>query len=301
MTRSFVERRIFIVGAPRSGTTLVQSLLAAHSEMTSFTESHFFRAHFSNVPLVALPILTGDPRSRLAEFLAENGESPPPAAGWFSKRNRWTLRVRALLPFQTIPVARQLMRILDELALRRGVVNWIEKTPWHLRSIPLLEKASPGGRPHFIHVIREGLEVVASLHGASKKWERSYDLETCVARWNADLGRSLNRIGSPNDRFIAYEQLTSNPEATLKKLLGGLGLAWEPGILESYRNASEGIITVEEDWKAGVGRRIRRSATSDEVLTQEQRQWVAKRLNHRLYDRVLEHSGRRSRAAAGAA
>ena len=42
-----IERRIFIVGVPRSGTTLLQSLLAAHSELTSFTESHFFSRYFS--------------------------------------------------------------------------------------------------------------------------------------------------------------------------------------------------------------------------------------------------------------
>jgi len=300
VTRSTVDRRIFIVGAPRSGTTLLQSLLAAHSEVTSFTESHFFRTHYSNIPVVALPILSGDPRPRVFEFLAENGETPPPAAQWFSERNRWTLRIRAFLPFQTIPVARRLIRVLDELALRRGVENWVEKTPWHLRAIPLLEKASPGERPYFLHVIRNGMEVVASLHRASRKWQRSYDLEACVARWNADLGRSLERTGSPNDRFVAYEELTSHPEATVKEILAGLGLAWEPAILKNYAGVSESVITAGEDWKAGVGRRIRPSATSDELLTPQQRQWVVERLNHRLYDRVLESCGRRSHAAAGA-
>ena len=54
MTHSAIERRIFIVGVPRSGTTLVQSLLASHTAMTSFTESHFFRKNFSIVPLLSL-------------------------------------------------------------------------------------------------------------------------------------------------------------------------------------------------------------------------------------------------------
>ena len=157
MKQPVIESRIFIVGAPRSGTTLAQSLLAAHSEITSYTESHFFRKHFSRVSPLPLPILTRDPRPRLSEFLKENGEAPPPAAEWFSEKKRWALEIRPLLPFQTLPVARQLIRVLDELALRRGATNWIEKTPWHLRSIPLLEKTSPGGRTYFIHVIRSGL------------------------------------------------------------------------------------------------------------------------------------------------
>ncbi|MDH3816160.1 MAG: sulfotransferase [Acidobacteriota bacterium] len=301
MTHSAIERRIFIVGVPRSGTTLVQSLLASHTAMTSFTESHFFRKNFSRVPLLSLPILTRDPRSRLYEFLAENGEEPPPAAEWFAESERWPLRVRPLLPFQTLPVARQLVRVLDEIALKRGAINWIEKTPWHLRFISLLERASPGRRPHFIHVIRNGLEVVASLHRASRQWERSYDLESCVARWNGDLEHSLNRISSPNDQFVAYEQLTSDPEGTVKRLLDGLGLAWEPSILERYGSASEKFITAREDWKNGVGRRIHRSATSAEVLTPEQTEWVTARLDHDLYDRILDRSGGPKGSTSGAA
>jgi hypothetical protein len=33
--------RLFLVGCPRSGTTLLQSLLAAHPQIASFPESHF--------------------------------------------------------------------------------------------------------------------------------------------------------------------------------------------------------------------------------------------------------------------
>ena len=147
MTQPVIERRIFIVGAPRSGTTLAQSLLAAHSEITSYTESHFFRKHFSRVAPLSLPILTRDPRPRLSEFLEENGEAPPPAAEWFFEKKRWALEIRPLLPFQTLPVARQLVRVLDELAQRRGAANWIEKTPWHLRFIPLAGKSEPWAAP----------------------------------------------------------------------------------------------------------------------------------------------------------
>lgn len=42
-TSESVKQRFFLVGCPRSGTTLLQSLLAAHPEIISFPESHFFR------------------------------------------------------------------------------------------------------------------------------------------------------------------------------------------------------------------------------------------------------------------
>ncbi|HEV2472658.1 MAG TPA: sulfotransferase, partial [Chthonomonadales bacterium] len=38
-----IRSRVFLVGCVRSGTTLLQSLLAAHSEIASFPETDFFR------------------------------------------------------------------------------------------------------------------------------------------------------------------------------------------------------------------------------------------------------------------
>lgn len=283
-----IDMRIFIVGVPRSGTTLVQSLLAAHGKTTSFTESHFFSRHFAFLPLLSRPILTKYPGPRLREFFSENDERPPKAAGWFDAKGR-----RAFLPFLTRPATRQFFRVLDELTLRRDRSIWVEKTPKHLRYIPLIETVSER-RTCFIHVIREGLEVVASLHGASQSWERPYDLDACVRRWNRDVGFSLKRITATNDHFVFYEDLTSQPEETLRQLLAALGVGWEPDILERYGRASDRLITRREAWKEGVGRSIRRSRTSDRALTPEQRDRVMRALRHGLYDRLRERAGRPS-------
>ena len=81
---SAIDGRIFVVGVPRSGTTLVQALLAAHGAVASFTESHLFDRHFVFLPGLGRPILTRDPGPRLREFLAENGEEAPAAAEEFA-------------------------------------------------------------------------------------------------------------------------------------------------------------------------------------------------------------------------
>lgn len=280
-----IERRIFVVGVPRSGTTLVQSLLASHSAMTSFTESHFFSRHFSFLPLTSRPILTKHPGPRLHQFLAENDEEPPGTAGWF---DAGALRSRALLPLLTRPVARQLLKVLDELTLRRGKSIWVEKTPRHLRYVPFLNKVSGGQvRTDFVHVIRGGLEVVASLHRASQNWERPYDLESCVRRWNEGVSSSVCRIGAPADHFVMYEELASRPEAALGNLLEGLGLGWEPDILERYAHTTELLVTREETWKEGVGRGIRPSGTSSRTLSAEQQEQATNALRHGLYARIL--------------
>jgi len=294
-----IDRRIFVVGAPRSGTTLVQSLLAAHHEVTSFTESHFFSRHFKLLPKLSTAILTRNPTARLQAFLAENGLTENDAPGGLTAESilgdpgpSW------LLPLRTGAVARRFLQALDELALRRGTSTWVEKTPRHLCYIPFIERlSSREPRTHFVHVIRNGLEVVASLHTASKQWERPYDLVTCVERWNADLGFSLSRVprkkdqgGSSADHVVSYEHLTASPSATLERLFADLGLAWDPEVLKRYGPSSGQLITQEETWKANVDRRMRPSETSHQVLTEEQRDGVNASLHHDLYRQLVEQA-----------
>ena len=155
-----------MVGVPRSGTTLVQSLPAANSGTTSFTESHFFSRHYSFLPLLGTPVLLRDPSPRVRAFLAENGESPPDAAAWFAGAGGRALRVPVLRALFSRAAARRFVRVLDELASRRGKPVWVEKTPRHLRYGPfLLRLCGPG--THVVHVVRDGLEAVASLRSRS--------------------------------------------------------------------------------------------------------------------------------------
>jgi len=289
-----IDLRIFVVGVPRSGTTLLQSLLAAHSAVTSFTESHFFSRHFRFVPLRRAPVLSKNPLPRVREFLAENEATETDASRWFETRRRW-LELRPVLPLMTRPVARRLLGVLDEMAQQRGRAVWIEKTPMHLRYIPLFERVS-GSEPttRFVHVVRQGLEVVSSLYLASQGWERPYDLATCARRWNADVGFSVGRLGSPRDHFVLYEELASRPEEALARLVDELGLDWQPEMLERYGRTSDRLVTEDEPWKADVGRRIRPSATSDRVLTAQQRSQVSRWLRPELYERL--HEGRPARS-----
>lgn len=286
---SGIERRIFVVGAPRSGTTLVQSLLAAHSRVTSFPESHLFSRHFRVLPGSSAAILVRDPVPRLRRFLEEAALDSPALAAAMLEALRATVPAPFARPIGTRRVARQLLAALDCLASHRGFASWAEKTPMHLRYVPFLERlCAAGERPRFVHVIREGVEVVASLREASRSWERPYDLDTCVRRWNEDLGLSLARIRSASDRFIFYEELTSRPEATLARLFAGLDLEWEPEVLERYSVAADRLVVRGETWKANLAGGLRRSATSGSALTEEERKRVTAALQHDLYARIGE-------------
>jgi hypothetical protein len=288
MMPSGIEKRIFLVGAPRSGTTLVQSLLAAHSAVHSFTESHFFSRYFKILPKVSTAILVRNPLSRVHEFLSENGVEAAAAAALLSATGLSELEAK-LSPWRSRLIARQFLDLLDRLTLAHGHRIWVEKTPMHLHYVPFLETvSSPECRTYFVHVVREGLEVVASLHVASQKWERPYDLATCVRRWNNDVAISLSRVTCPADHFVFYEELTADPEGTLSRLFSALGLVWEPEVLLRFEETARDLTTAEETWKGSIGRGVRRSETAGRVLTSDERAEVVGSLRRQLYHRLRE-------------
>jgi hypothetical protein len=294
-------RRIFVVGYPRSGTTLVQGLLAAHDALTSFTESHFFWKHFTRAPWLPTT-LNADPAGRVRAFLAENGEAPTPASAWFESGGRASLRVSPLRPLRTTRVARQLLLVLDELALRRGRPGWVEKTPMHLYFVPFIERVSrPGPGVRFVHVIRDWLEAAASLHAASRTWERHYTLEQCASRWNGDVALSLRRAGSPADHFVFYEDLVARPDAELRRLLAALDLPWQADLLERHARGAPRLATALEPWKAtGGAPGIRASGAPARALTGGQRDRLARLLRQETYAELHRLAGGPPRRAGRA-
>lgn len=290
VTDDSVDTRIFVVGVPRAGTTLVQSLLAGHRELTSFTESHLLSRHFRPVPRLAAAILLRDPLPRLREFLVENGvESGSRTGNELEARVRRSLSGKALRPLVSAAVAKELLAVLDVLARARGARGWVEKTPRHLRYVPFIERLLKDRQePRFVHVIRDGLETVASLYMASRQWERAYDIDTCIERWNADVAFSLTRASLPNDHFVFYEDLTERPDTVVSDLVEAVGLAPDGGLVERYGESVESLVTETETWKANVADGVRRSGTSHRVLTAAQRERVEKRLRQDLYGRLRE-------------
>ena len=139
---------------------------------------------------------------------------------------------------------------------------------------------------HVVHVIRGGLEVVASLHQASQNWERPYDIGDCVRRWNGDVAFSLSRAGSAPDHFIFYEELTERPQAAVERLLSELGLEAEPEVFDRYGDEADRLVTGDEAWKGDVGRAIRRSESSVDSLSPEQREQAEAGLRRDRYDEL---------------
>ena len=191
---------IFIVGCPRSGTSLLRDLLRADPELSIPPESYFIPSFFR---------AWGDPGSAAeARALAARILSMRPV-------KRWQLQLN---PGDFEP-CRSFVAVLDrlygEFAAREGASRWGDKTPSYVLELPLLSGLFPEAR--FVHIHRDPRDVALSwlemrfgpgnVFGAATAWKRF------VATGRRD-GASLG------DRYmeVRYETLLTEPEAVMRSV-----------------------------------------------------------------------------------
>ena len=141
---------IFLVGCPRSGTTLLQRLLDAHREIAIAPETFFVR-HFWKKRRRYEEDFDPDGRARLIAAFAETAE--------FHEMGFDAERLADAIA-DAPDVATAFGRVLDRFAATRGVRRVGEKTPNHLLAMRTLEKLYPEAR--FLHIVRDPRAVVDS-------------------------------------------------------------------------------------------------------------------------------------------
>ncbi len=231
------DRPFFIVGAPRSGTTLLQYMLRSHPNLSLPTgESHFFvplyrnRREFGdlrrreNVHRV-LEAMYRQSRAFLETDLHGLRFDPEALAERFHAEGR-----------DTIPAI--IAGLYEANAAGENKPRWGEKTPYYVLHMPLLLEMFPGAQ--FIHVIRDGRDVLLSLFGrrddfgvynsyyGARYWEQ-------YVATGQHLGRQL-----PPDRYleIRYEDLLAFPERTVRHICRFLDEPFDPAVIH-FRKAGE--------------------------------------------------------------
>lgn len=277
-----IKRRIFIVGCPRSGTTLLQSLLASHSQITSFTESHFFDYGIKRPKDLNYYYISQHANSRVKEFVIEN-------------KLPQELQHQLLLEMPALPLipgmgiktwAKYYQLIFDRISCQRNMENWIEKTPDHLNRITIINRYLD--QVWFIHILRNPLDTVASLYTASRKWGKNYSVAQCIYYWNKAIRKHYNHRNDANARFIAYEELAKDPMPVLARSLHFLELEVEPEIVQQYGKTTKRIINKEENWKNNITDDINPRSTYKTVLSNQEIALVRKKANFTLYDTIMK-------------
>jgi hypothetical protein len=215
-----VSAPFFIVGAGRSGSTLLRMMLASHSRLTVPPETWFL------IPLVRRfridHPLSADEMERAVSIITGGWSWPDMKLD----AHEFQRRVRRL----TQPSLRDLVEVVYRWHMEaEGKVRWGDKTPAYIEILPELASMYPDSR--FIHLIRDGRDVAKStqatgwfghwLHDNTKAWTEALEHHR---RWTRSEFR---------DRILAvrYEDLVLEMEATLRQICRFLGEEFEPQML----------------------------------------------------------------------
>lgn len=237
-----ISERIFLVGCPRSGTTLLQSMLMSHPRIESFPETKFFARGFGGRRrwIVHETLRGWYLWYVLARWLVANGYR-----GW---GDVYTLPAS----WSKARMAEVFRDTLDRLAHEAGADLWVEKTPRHLHFVDVICDHVPDAR--FVHIVRDGRAVVASMyqlaHTNPDTWGHHQSLEGVVRRWNQCVRDSLRHAAPERHAIVGYEQLVEAPEQVLRKLSSFLNVRYDPAMIEDFHGEAPRVVKAHETWKA---------------------------------------------------
>jgi len=201
---------VFLVGFPRSGTTLLDTMLMGHPDVDVMEE----RPVLNNLGTA----LGGF--EKLADL--DEGQVREAQGQYFEAAAR-------------------------HVELRDGALL-VDKSPLHLNNVPFIHRLFPDAR--FILALRHPADSVLSCYASNFRLNSSMAnflrLDTAAEFYDLTFRTWENaRALLPIEvHTIAYEQLVDDPEAELRRLSEALGLSWRDEMLDHRKTAAaRGVIT----------------------------------------------------------
>jgi hypothetical protein len=281
--KNLIQGRIFLVGCPRSGTTLLQSLLAAHPVINSFPESKFFQELvYPGSRRSKFNLASSKARLIFNQFLQDIGHA----------------EMKRLLPkpaFFINQYVRAFVTVLDILTEQEGKSFWLEKTPSHIQRINCIEKWIPEAK--FLHIIRNGTDVVASLYevtqNSSASWSGSRDIDRCINRWLNDVKISFCHLHKPNHFLVQYERLQEQPQLVLQEICQFLNISFTEDMLTKYSFPAQKLIRQHEHWKSDVMKNIQVSnyRKFEHLFTLPERKYISHKISQIDWQNLETHQG----------
>lgn len=229
---------LFVVGCPRSGTTLLQRMLDSHPHLAVANDTHFIPRALEQVAPQAIDLALAGHDIPLTEELVQGV---------------WKYHRFARLGLSEAAVREAAAHcgsyrgfvgaLYFQYARLRGKPTAGEKTPDYVRRLPLLHVLFPWAK--FVHLIRDGRDVALSLldwatpQKGPGRWALWSDEPLAVSalwwKWQVNSGCRAGRVLQPSSYLeVRYEQIVAHPAETLACIAAFLNLPFAPEMLAYY-------------------------------------------------------------------
>lgn len=200
---------IFIIGAPRSGTSVLSWALAAHSQVGTGPEADFF--YFIN---------------REGWLREAYGRAHSRQDGWLAMKNVTLKEFMACMGVGLESIMRG----------RYGLPRWVDSTPSNVLSAEDLMLMFPGSR--FLNIVRDGRAAVASMQASGFDVRIARDFKFACETWAryVYLGHRFSEDHPDRCLELRQEALICDPEGTMEAVQQFLELAPSPAVAEFLRN-----------------------------------------------------------------
>ena len=205
---------VFIVGAPRSGTTWLQLLLSQSDRVCTSNETHLFSWYLDSL-------------FRTWDDMKNNSRSV--GIHHLIDEDAYFGMIRDLA--DTI--------LYKIYSAKPSATVCLEKTPGHALSWRNILRVFPESR--FLHILRDPRAVVASLSSAGKGWGRAWASPGIVENaklWGSHVASAREiRTATPNYLEIRYEDLWSDTAGELHRLFEWLEVPVSIDAAKNYADA----------------------------------------------------------------
>lgn len=228
---------VFIVGVPRSGTTLLAAMLAAHSQISCGPETHFFRklSHVNVEQLIAQETWPVPAVNFICSIRDDTFSSYEREISLLQKYELHRDQIDAFLRGKKPSVADMLSSVTEQSMIVQGKTRWAEKTPDHIRFLADVRKHFP--KAPIIRIIRDPRDVALSL--TKVPWGALSYLDALLLwkRWD-DMSDGFFQTDNLS-YTLRYEDVISCPEEELTKLCRFIGEDFEPEMLDTSKTGKQ--------------------------------------------------------------
>ena len=229
---------IFIVGSPRSGTTLLQRIIRSHSNISSPTgESQFIVPLYRNVDIfgdlsrlenirrVLKEMYRINPNYLETDFHGIRFDIPTLSQQFYDEKRN------------TLP--KIISGLLEKNANGEGKGRWLDKTPYYTLHMKTLKELFPNAR--FVHIIRDGRDCALSMLKRRKDLN-IHNIFFAGQIWKqyVETGQEIgSKLGSKRYFELRYEDLIKDQDYNIKGICKFLGEDFENSMIDFQKSTDK--------------------------------------------------------------